>query len=46
MTLVIFSSGLSDSTLAIDRPGDGAARLRDVVDLQPVALPRLVKQSR
>ena len=38
MTLVIFSSGLSDSTLAIARPGAGPAHLRDVVDLQPVQL--------
>ena len=35
---MIFSSGLSDSTLAIARPGAGAAHLRDVVDLQPVQL--------
>ena len=35
---MIFSSGLSDSTLAIARPGAGAAHLRDVVDLEPVEL--------
>ena len=44
--LVIFSSGLSDSTLAMARPGEVRARLRNVVDLQPVHCPVFVKQSR
>ena len=38
MTLVIFSSGLSDSTLAMARPALVRLMLRDVVDLQPVEL--------
>ena len=33
MTLVIFSSGFSDSTLAIARPALVRLMLRDVVDL-------------
>ena len=38
MTLVIFSSGLSDSTLAMARPAQVRLMLRDVVHLEPVEL--------